>query len=206
MNDFYPFVNTPLPYGYAALEPFIDEKTMRLHHDKHLQTYINNLNAVLKEHAELRKYSLEQLITCNIMPPSAVRTNVRRNAGGVYNHRFFFYGLKNPSSPAPTGALARAINGYFGSFDKFRTRFTDAALSVFGSGYAWLVRDGRRLAVVTSANQDTPLCNNVSPLLCIDVWEHAYYLKHCNVRADYVDDFFEIIDWARADALYSGSK
>lgn len=209
-NNYYPFINLPLPYEYNALEPFIDEKTMRLHHDKHLQTYINNLNDILKECTVLRKLSLEQLIRKSSELPDDIQSPVRNNAGGVYNHRFFFNGL-TPFGSAPAGRLERAISGQFGGFDKFRVAFKAAALSVFGSGYAWLVKDGCRLRIVTTANQNSPieqsyrhtLCSVFCPILCVDVWEHAYYLKHYNVRADYIDDWFNVIDWARAEALYT---
>ncbi|MBD5131244.1 MAG: superoxide dismutase [Clostridiales bacterium] len=192
-NNIYPFINLPLPYDYNALEPFIDEKTMHLHHDKHLQTYIDNLNAAIEKDPRLKQLPLKQLICYADKLPQPLQNAIRNNAGGVYNHRFYFDQLKNPSSDKPTGALLREINKTFGTFDKFKSELKAAALSVFGSGYAWLVTDGKDLKIITTPNQDAPLC--YCPLMNIDVWEHAYYLKHYNVRADYIDDLLQIIDW-----------
>ncbi len=202
-NRYYPFMNLPLPYPYHALEPYIDTRTMRLHHDRHLQTYVNNLNAALKDQPALQEMSLEQLVTRlpDDLPPD-VRRTVHNNAGGVYNHRFFFDGLTNPSKRMPIGSLAGAIHRDFGGFEAFRKAFTAAALSVFGSGYAWLVVDNGTLKIVTTANQDTPLENGLCPILTVDVWEHAYYLKHYNDRARYLHDFFRVIDWHRAEQNY----
>lgn len=204
-NNHYPFINLPLPYGYDALEPFIDEKTMYLHHDRHLQTYIDNLNAALREHPNLQDLSLTQLIRSAYRLPQPLRTAIRNNAGGVYNHRFFFEGLKNPSDDRPSGELADAIAGSFGSLDAFLELFKKAALSVFGSGYAWLVTDKTKLSIVTTANQNTPIEHGLEPILAIDVWEHAYYLKHYNVRADYIDDWMRIINWKQAEKNYAAS-
>ena len=204
-NNHYPFINLPLPYGYDALEPFIDEKTMYLHHDRHLQTYIDNLNAALREHPNLQDLSLTQLIRSAYRLPQPLRTAIRNNAGGVYNHRFFFEGLKNPSDDRPSGELADAIAGSFGSLDAFLELFKKAALSVFGSGYAWLVTDKTKLSIVTTANQNTPIEHGLEPILAIDVWEHAYYLKHYNVRADYIDDWMQIINWKQAEKNYAAS-
>lgn len=215
-NNYYPFINLPLPYAYDAMEPFIDEKTMMLHHDRHLQTYIDNLNNALKTSPELQKLSLEQLIRNASRLPEPLQTSIRNNAGGVYNHRFFFNSLKPAESPGsaavpeaaeasdpshenqPSGELAHRL----GSFDNFKSVFKKAALSVFGSGYAWLVTDGGRLRIVTTANQNTPLEQDLCPVLSIDVWEHAYYLKHYNLRADYIDDWFSVIDWEQAEKNY----
>lgn len=204
-NNHYPFINLPLPYGYDTLEPFIDEKTMYLHHDRHLQTYIDNLNAALREHPNLQDLSLTQLIRSAYRLPQPLRTAIRNNAGGVYNHRFFFEGLKNPSDDRPSGELADAIAGSFGSLDAFLELFKKAALSVFGSGYAWLVTDKTKLSIVTTANQNTPIEHGLEPILAIDVWEHAYYLKHYNVRADYIDDWMRIINWKQAEKNYAAS-
>ena len=198
-NNYYPFVNTPLPYEYDALEPFIDEKTMHLHHDRHLQTYIDNLNAVLKKHTKLQKLSLERLIKISIRLPKKVQTAVRNNAGGVYNHRFFFEGLTNPAKGEPFGKLAKAIRKYFIDYENFKSEFKKAALSVFGSGYTWLVYGNNQLKIVTTPNQNNSIEQGLCPVLCIDVWEHAYYLKHYNLRADYIDDWFCIIDWDKAE-------
>lgn len=159
MNDHYPFFKAPLPYANDALEPFIDEKTMELHHDRRLQA------------------------------------PVRHNAGGVYNHRFYFEGLAGAGSQDHAPALFHEITRQFGSIRNFRRLFKEAALSVFGSGYAWLIFENGCLKITTSADQDTPDLNKVTPLLNIDVWEHAYYLKHYNMRSAYIDDWFRVINW-----------
>ncbi len=200
-NDYYPFINLPLPYDYDALEPYIDTKTMQLHHDRHLQTYIDNLNAVLKENPRLQKFSLEQLIRGAHRLPRELQTRVRNNAGGVYNHRFFFENM-TPSSQEPSGVLADAVDRTFGGPEAFEKKFTEAALSVFGSGYAWLVSDRGRLRIITSPNQNTPLEEGLCPILNLDVWEHAYYLKHYNRRADYIPDWFNVVNWDRAEDNY----
>lgn len=195
-NQYYKFENLPLPYDYGALEPYIDSKTMHLHHDKHLQTYINNLNQVLEENPKLQEYSLEQLVCFTDTLPPEVQNKVRNNAGGVYNHRFYFEELTNTGSENPSGLLSEKLGEQFGSIQNFKEKFTAAALSVFGSGYAWLVVDMKgTLQIMTTPNQDTPLCQKVCPILSIDVWEHAYYLKHYNVRADYIKDWFAVVDW-----------
>ncbi len=200
-NDFYKFVNIPLPYAFDAMEPFIDAKTMELHHNRHLQTYVDNLNKALENYPELQKLPLEALVTPPRTLPAANWTTIRNNAGGVYNHRFFFNGLTPAANAkAPSGMLLEEIIKVYGSFDAFKAAFKAAALSVFGSGYAWLVVDSTgALKIITTANQDTPLSWNLCPILTIDVWEHAYYLKHYNLRADYIDDWFNVIDWDKAN-------
>ena len=215
MNHFYPFVNTPLPYEYDALEPFIDEKTMHLHHDRHLQTYIDNLNQLLEQNPPLQRFSLEELLTHWRRLPKPLQTPIRNNAGGVFNHRFYFEGMTPPgpqpafpspsmspkcpsetSSPEDGASLFFAeMSRQFGCPEQFLKQFKETALSVFGSGYAWLVAENRRLIITTSANQDTPLSMSQRPLLNIDVWEHAYYLKHYNVRSAYIDDWFHVVNW-----------
>ncbi len=203
MNDFYPFQNTPLPYPYDALEPYIDTKTMELHHDRHLQTYINKLNDVLKEHPFFQKLSLTELLSPCVPLPGRARKEIRNNAGGVYNHRFYFEGLSPAGEKAPVGGLAEAINEEFGGFEQFKLLFSQAAASVFGSGYAWLAaKKNGSLVIVTTANQDTPLADFLTPILNIDVWEHAYYLKHYNMRADYIKDWFNVVNWEKAEERY----
>lgn len=203
MQEYYKFINEPLPYSYKAMEPFIDIQTMYLHHDKHLQTYVDNLNKALRDYLFLQTFTLEQLL-CNLESmPVEIRTQIRNNAGGVYNHRFYFNGLSKEHGQKPQGNLAEELNRQFGSYEKFREEFTGVALSVFGSGYAWLVTDGQgRLKILTTANQDTPLAGNLAPVLVIDVWEHAYYLKHFNVRADYIKDWFEVVNWRFSEEQY----
>ncbi|MPM93454.1 Superoxide dismutase [Mn] 1 [bioreactor metagenome] len=202
--EHYPFINPPLPYAYSALEPYIDTKTMHIHHDRHLQAYTDNLNKALADKPALQGLTLEQLImTANRMPPDT-GVPISRNAGGVYNHRFYFNGMSPSSTGVPFGELAWAIDESFGSFESFKEKFTAAAMSVFGSGYAWLVCDqGGRLKIITTANQETPLPLRLCPILNIDVWEHAYYLKHYNERAKYIDDWWNVVNWGLANARYA---
>ncbi len=207
MNEHYPFVNPPLPYAYDALEPFLDTKTMELHHDKHLQTYVDNLNNTLKNYPTLQSWSLEQLIYNASKLPIMLQRSIRNNGGGVYNHTFYFNGISNSENRSNAASLSNALVTDFGSYEKFNSEFKLQALAVFGSGYAWLVVDqNKKLRIVTSANQDTPIVNRLYPLLTIDVWEHAYYLKHYNKRADYIDDWFHVVNWAYADELYRNLK
>lgn len=203
MNEHYPFVNPPLPYPYDALEPYLDTGTMYLHHDRHLQTYVDNLNRALQDEPALHDRSLEQLLDHAEELPESIRTPVLRNGGGVYNHIFFFNGMSNSDTRSQAGLLYHAIVREFGTVEQFYNEFKKQALSVFGSGYAWLVvgPDGK-LKIVTSANQDTLIGQNLCPVAAIDVWEHAYYLKHYNERSAYIDDWFRVADWERADMLY----
>lgn len=203
MTEHYPFVNTPLPYAYDALEPYIDTQTMHLHHDRHLQSYVDHLNDALKEHPNLQTLSLEQLICKADQFSCAVGTPISRNAGGVYNHRFYFDSMCTVAGRTPVGKLADAINKTYGSFEIFLQQFKEAALSVFGSGYAWLVVDRcGSLRIMTTANQQTPLTVNLCPVINVDVWEHAYYLKHYNERGAYFDDWANIADWLGAGEKY----
>ena len=205
-NAHYPFVNPPLRYAYDALEPYIDTLTMHLHHDRHLQTYVDNLNNALREYPNLHSWSLEELLGRIPELPAAIQTSVRNNAGGVYNHIFYFDGMSNSDARSYAGDLYEAILEAFGSWDAFYNQFKNQALSVFGSGYAWLVLDRNgNLRIITTANQDTPIPLGLIPILNIDVWEHAYYLKHYNERAAYIDDWFHVVDWARAAALYENA-
>ena len=203
MNEHYPFVNPPLPYPYDALEPYIDTKTMYLHHDRHLQTYVDQLNNAWKNAPEFHNWPLERLLTHTNELPEELRTPVTNNGGGVYNHIFFFNGMSASDTRFQAGNLYYAIVRDFGSVEQFYDEFRKKALSVFGSGYAWLALgpDGK-LVIVTSANQDTPIARNFCPIAGIDVWEHAYYLKHYNERVAYIDDWFNVADWERASMLY----
>lgn len=204
MNEHYPFVNPPLPYAYDAMEPYIDRKTMELHHDRHLQTYVDNLNNILKDYPEYQSLSLEQLLLYPELLPDSIQTAVKNNAGGVYNHIFYFSMLKNPAPMPENNALLKSIRAQYGSVEAFLDAFSKAALSVFGSGYAWLVQDAHgALKIITTANQDTPLAANLYPILPIDVWEHAYYLKHYNKRADYIKDWMQIINWEAANKNFA---
>ncbi|MGN1329038.1 MAG: superoxide dismutase [Eubacterium sp.] len=200
-NNRYPFINLPLPYDYDALEPFIDERTMRLHHDRHLQAYIDNLNRVVSKYHLLQRLTLKQLACSHFNIPAEDIRTLKNNAGGVFNHRFFFSGLTTEKT-VPNGRLLMAIEKQFGSIDEFKKEFKKSAMSVFGSGYAWLTQCDGNLKIVTTANQDTPLCFRQKPILTIDVWEHAYYLKHYNLRADYIDDWFNVLNWDFAQSNY----
>lgn len=206
MENRYPYVNTPLPYDYNALEPFIDEKTMHLHHDRHLQTYIDNLNSLLRDCPALQCLPLEKLLTNPLCIPAPLAVPVRNNAGGVYNHRFFFAGMAPPSGNTARGRLFGEIDRQLGGLDRFKALFKAQALAIFGSGYAWLVQENGRLKITATPNQDTPLARGQYPLLTIDVWEHAYYLKHYNQRAAYIDDWFEVINWSRAEQLWENYR
>ncbi len=191
----YKFEILPLPYDYSALEPYIDTLTMQLHHDRHLQTYVNNLNDALSSYPEYQDWTLDKLIRHSDWLPDEIRTKVKNNAGGVYNHNFFFSNMSPNKRTQPSKELAQEINMVFGSFDNFKDEFKKQALSVFGSGYTWLVFDNNnRLRIINTANQDTPLTLDVCPIITIDVWEHAYYLKHYNKRTDYIDDWFNVVD------------
>lgn len=190
-----PFTLPPLPYAYDALEPSIDAETMHLHHDKHHHAYVNNLNAAVAAHPELAGKSVEDLVTNLSVWPEAARTAVRNQGGGHANHSFWWT-ILGKGGAAPTGELAKAIDAGFGSLTGFQEKLTTAAMSVFGSGWAWLVKmpDGT-LAIETTANQESPLTLGHKPVLTVDVWEHAYYLKYQNKRADYVKAFFQVINW-----------
>lgn len=203
MNEKYPFVNPPLPYEYDGMEPYIDTQTMRLHHNRHLQAYVDQLNDILSKYPQYQPLSLEQLlISIDSMPPE-IQTDIRYNAGGVYNHIFYFMNLQNPSSKALPFPLQSYLDSTFHNYETFQQLFTEAALSMFGSGYAWLVINALgNPQIITTANQDTPLAMNMFPLLNIDVWEHAYYLKHFNRRADYIKDWLSVINWDRVNQIF----
>ncbi len=200
MNEHYPFENPPLPYAYDALEPYIDAKTMHLHHDRHLQTYVNHLNEVLLPHPVLHDKPLTFLLTHPTLLPCGIQIPIKNNAGGVYNHIFYFSGLTpDVDTPVPQ-PLSAFLTESFGSVEKFKEKFKSAALSVFGSGYAWLIAEpSGRLCIFVTKNQDTPLPAGFFPLLNIDVWEHAYYLKHYNERDAYIDDWFHVANFSQAN-------
>ncbi|HUU27157.1 MAG TPA: superoxide dismutase [archaeon] len=186
-----------LPYAYDALEPYIDKETMQIHHMKHHQAYIDKLNAALEGHEDLKKKSPEDLLREFVSVPEGIRTAVRNHGGGHVNHSFFWPILKKGVTPG--GAVAQAIDSAFGSFDNFKREFTNAALTLFGSGWAWLVVNGGKLEVTATPNQDSPLTQGKLALVGIDVWEHAYYLKYQNRRPDYVANFFNVIDWNKVN-------
>ncbi|MDG6188715.1 superoxide dismutase [Lactococcus formosensis] len=195
-----------LPYAYDALEPFFDEETMHLHHDKHHQTYVNNLNAAIEKHPEFFDKTVEELEAYLDRLPEDIRVAVRNNGGGHLNHTMFWEWLAPNAGGAPTGDIAAAIDEAFGSFDDFKAEFKAAATGRFGSGWAWLVLDYGKLKVVSTANQDNPISDGQIPVLGLDVWEHAYYLKYRNVRPDYIEAFFSLINWDKVNELYAKAK
>ena len=185
----------PLPYAYNALEPHIDEQTMRIHHDKHHGTYVTNLNTALEQHADLQKLSVEELLRGIAKVPEQVRTAVRNNGGGHVNHTMFWE-IMTPGGGQFSGRIADAIKGTFGTVEAFKDQFSKAALGRFGSGWAWLVQGGDgKLSVESTANQDSPLMDGKWPVFGLDVWEHAYYLKYQNRRADYVNAWWNVVNW-----------
>ena len=191
-----PFTLPPLPYPSSALEPHIDTQTMQFHHDKHHAAYVKNLNDAVAKAPELQGKSVEDLLKNLSSLPESVRTIVRNNGGGHANHTMFWMLMKPGGGGAPTGAIADAINGTFGSFDKLQTLFNDTGTKRFGSGWVWLVKgkDGK-LAVLSTANQDSPLTEGATPIMGNDVWEHAYYLKYQNRRADYLKAWWNVVNW-----------
>ena len=192
-----------LPYAFDALEPYIDAKTMEIHHDKHHAAYVNNLNNALKDQADLQKKPLTDLLASLDSVPEAVRTAVRNNAGGHWNHSMFWKIMRKGGGGEPKGPLADAIKGAFGSFADFKTKFNAAAMGRFGSGWAWLLIDkGGKLAIESSANQDNPIMTGGRPVMGLDVWEHAYYLKYQNRRAEYVEAWWNVIHWDEISANY----
>ena len=191
------FTLPPLPYDCSALEPHFDEQTMRLHHDKHHQTYLDKFNEQLAAESSLDAMSAEQMLSqLNQVVPESIRQKVRNFGGGFVNHTFFFASFAPGAGGEPVGELLEAIERDFGSFTAFKDQFTTAATTVFGSGWAWLVIDGDTLKITTTPNQDSPLTLGQVPLLGIDVWEHAYYLKYQNKRPEYVAAFWQVIDWS----------
>lgn len=196
----------PLPYAFNALEPHIDAMTMEIHHDRHHGTYVNNLNAALEGHADLQSKSLHDLISNLHAVPENIRTAVRNNGGGHANHSMFWETLSPTGGGQPSGPIADAIHSTFGSYEKFQEEFTKTATGRFGSGWAWLVVDGGKLSIMSTANQDNPLMEGKKPVLGLDVWEHAYYLKYQNKRPDYIKAFWNLINWAEVNKLYEAAK
>jgi superoxide dismutase, Fe-Mn family len=192
----------PLPYDYAALEPHIDEATMRVHHDKHHQAYVDKANAAL-EGTEWADRSVEEVVANLSQLPDDKRGPVRNNGGGHLNHTLFWESMSPDGGGQPDGDLAQAIADAFGSFDDFKARMKDAGVNQFGSGWAWLVHDGSGLAVVSTPNQDNPVTDGKTPLLGVDVWEHAYYLKYQNKRPDYIDAWWNTVDWGKVAERYA---
>jgi Fe-Mn family superoxide dismutase len=184
-----------LPYDYNALEPHIDEQTMRIHHDKHHAAYVNNLNTALEKHPQLQQKGIDDLLRGINSVPEDIRTAVRNNGGGHANHTMFWEIMGPGKGGAPGGALGDALKSSFGSFDTFKEQFTKAAVGRFGSGWAWLIDAGGKLAIESSANQDSPIMEGKKLILGLDVWEHAYYLKYQNRRPDYIGAWWNVVNW-----------
>ena len=202
------FTLPPLPYSFDALEPHIDAKTMEIHHGKHHQTYVNNLNAAIEKAPELQGKSIEELLKNVNSAPESVKTAVRNNGGGHWNHSLFWQLMAPKAGGEPTGALADAIKSSFGGFDKFKEQFAAAGTGRFGSGWAWLLKDGGKLSITSTPNQDNPLMEGKSPgsvLLGLDVWEHAYYLKYQNRRPDYITAWWNVVNWGEVSKRF-GAK
>ena len=195
-----------LPYDFAALEPHIDAQTMQIHHGKHHQTYVTNLNAALDKHAELHGKSLDDLLKGLNSVPEDIRTAVRNNGGGHWNHSLFWKLMAPNAGGAPSGAVADAITSAFGDFEKFKTAVNQAGATRFGSGWAWVIDNGGKLEVTSTPNQDNPLMEGKKAILGVDVWEHAYYLKHQQKRADYLNDVWNVINWNKVSELYTAAK
>jgi superoxide dismutase, Fe-Mn family len=201
-----PHTLAPLPYAFDALEPHIDAATMQIHHGKHHQAYVNNLNAALDAHADLHARPLEGLLADLASVPEDIRTAVRNNGGGHWNHTLFWNTMGAKAGGEPAGALGEAINTAFGNFGRFKEKFTQAGTGRFGSGWAWLIREASGLRVVSTPNQDNPIMEGLAPgqiLLGLDVWEHAYYLKYQNRRPDYIAAWWNVVNWSAVAARFS---
>ena len=197
------FTLPPLPYDFAALEPHIDAKTMEIHHGKHHQTYVNNLNAAIEKAPDLASKSLDDLMRNVSKAPEAVRTAVRNNGGGHWNHSMFWQIMAPNSGGEPGGNLGNAIRSAFGDFAKFREQFGAAGVGRFGSGWAWLVNSGGKLSITSTPNQDNPLMEGQKAILGIDVWEHAYYLKYQNRRPDYIQAWWNVVNWKEVEKSFA---
>ena len=201
------FTLPALPYAFDALEPHIDAKTMEIHHDKHHQAYITGLNKALESAPDLASKSLEELLANNCaLAPDAIKTAVRNHGGGHYNHSMFWNILGPNGGGAPVGNLAAAITGAFGGFDAFKEKFNAAATTRFGSGWAWLTKSGSAIEISSSANQDCPLMEGKFPVIGLDVWEHAYYLKYQNRRPEYIGAWWSVVNWAEAEKRFNAGK
>ena len=198
MNQHYPFCLPPLPYGYAGLEPFLDQSTLHFHHDCHWKTYVERLNEALEPYPQYHTMTLPELLTQAPSMPEPLQTALRNHGGGAYNHGIYFLLMNRPNRGSqPTGQLQQEIDRWFGSFEQWKQQMKDAAVSQFGSGYAWLVWEQDRLRILKTSNQDTPDLLTQFPVMNVDVWEHAYYLCYQNRRPEYVENWFCLIDWKR---------
>ena len=194
-----------LPYDFAALEPHIDAKTMEIHHAKHHQTYVNNLNAAIEKAPELAKKSLDELMRNVGTIPEAVRTAVRNNGGGHWNHSMFWQIMAPKAGGEPAGNLGSAIKSAFGDFAKFREQFSAAGVGRFGSGWAWLINSGGKLSITSTPNQDNPLMEGKKAIMGLDVWEHAYYLKYQNRRPDYISAWWNVVNWKEVEKRFAAA-
>lgn len=202
MTNFYTLPD--LPYNYDALEPFIDEITMKLHHDKHHATYVEKLNEALNKVPDFTEQPIEKVLNKLDLIPEYLRTAIHNHGGGHTNHAFFWQILASAGSTKIYDGLAHALDSEFGSFDNFKKQFTTAALNQFGSGWAWLVLDkDKKLSIISTSNQDSPLSQGLTPILNLDVWEHAYYLKYQNRRAEYIENWWHIVNWDQVNKLYN---
>lgn len=202
-DETYPFVVKPLPYEYDALTPVLDANTLTFHHDKHYKTYVDNLNNTLADYPELQRMSLKELLTNLENLPAAAQTPVRNNGGGVYNHELYFDSMKCPVGQEPSGVLAEALVRDFGSIQQWKEKMKQAAVTKFGSGWAWLLADENGiLNIQQTANQDVPDLEIYTPIFLVDVWEHAYYLQYQNRRPEYVEGWFQLINWKKALRRY----
>ncbi len=204
MKESYPFELIALPYEYEALEPYIDAETLHYHHDRHLKTYVDNLNNILKDYPRLHSMNLPTLLVNIEVLPQEIQTAVRNNAGGVFNHNLYFSSMRSPREDnRPKGELAEKIDKAFGSFEGFKKELSQKSAGQFGSGYGWLVthRDGS-LCIMSTPNQNTPIGFGTMPLIPLDVWEHAYYLKYKNLRKEYIEGYFNLINWDHIEDLY----
>jgi Fe-Mn family superoxide dismutase len=197
------FTLPPLPYDFAALEPHIDARTMEIHHGKHHQTYVNNLNAAIEKAPELASRSLDDLMRNVNTLPEAVRTPIRNNGGGHWNHSMFWQIMAPKAGGEPGGNLGAAIKSAFGDFAKFREQFSAAGVGRFGSGWAWLINTGGKLSITSTPNQDNPLMEGQKAIMGLDVWEHAYYLKYQNRRPDYIQAWWNVVNWKEVEKRYS---
>ena len=202
-----PFSLPPLPYPSDALEPHIDKMTMEIHHGKHHNAYVTNLNKALESAPNLANKTVEELLANNCaIVPDAIKTAVRNNGGGHINHSMFWTILSKSGGGQPSGVLADAIKSTFGGFDAFKEKFNAAATTRFGSGWAWLVRDGSKLDILSTANQDSPVMEGKFPIMGLDVWEHAYYLKYQNRRPDYIAAWWNVVNWAEIEKRFASHK
>jgi Fe-Mn family superoxide dismutase len=206
MSDRYPFALKPLPYAQEALEPYLDAKVVYFHHEKHQQAYVDNLNKALQKYPAYQDWSLRALVLHADRFPQAIRTEIYNNAGGVFNHELYFDCMTPEKDMQPGPNMAAAIENQFGSYEKWKEKMQDSAVSVFGSGWAWLLADRRRqLRIMKTANQNVPMLSAFQPLLLVDVWEHAYYLQYQNRRAEYVENWFRLINWEYVEKRYLDS-